>query len=431
MMTRVVFKVTSRHENLKSKLYHKDNKEIIWSLLSKGSTVVFFLSTNIYLARSLGVGNYGLWSLFLSVITIVFTFSYFGINPATGKFVAQYNETVKLKGVLLTSIKLRLLISLFFAITFFLAHRILADILGYPELTILFYCGVPLIFLSGLVEYLKAVYMGLHRIKYFFIVSILEHGLKFIFVVGFLYISNSVISVVNSYAFALLITCCVGFYFLYSRFYKVLESNDYDFKKDIINYSYPFIFISIGTIASTEIDTVMLGVLSTTNEVGIYAVAKQIVLKTPHLALAIAMGTTPVFAKLNNRNKGEFKNKFKKLFRNVSGIYIIIALSIIFISPIIIPMVFSVEYTNSVLPLQILSLYSFMFAVVIIIDSVLNYTGKAKVRAYSISIVMVLNVLLNYCLIPIYGAVGAAMATTISFIPYLLINWFEVRKVFA
>ena len=60
----------------------------------------------------------------------------------------------------------------------------------------------------------------------------------------------------------------------------------------------------------------------------------------------------------------------------------------------------------------------------------LTYQGLAKKRAINLSITVVLNVGLNFLLIPKYGAAGAATATSISFIPYLITNWLEVRKVF-
>jgi O-antigen/teichoic acid export membrane protein len=66
----------------------------------------------------------------------------------------------------------------------------------------------------------------------------------------------------------------------------------------------------------------------------------------------------------------------------------------------------------------------------IILSSFLDYIGKAKKRAYNISVTIILNIGLNIILIPRYGATGAAIATSVSYLPYVILNWLEVRKIF-
>lgn len=409
----------------------KDIKETLWSLATKIITLALFLILNIVLARSLGVESFGLWSLFLSVITLIFTLSYFGINASAKRFVAQYSGTNDLKSVLSSSIKLRLILSLIFVVLLLISHRQIAALLGQPNLGILLLYGVPLLLFSGLTEYLKSVFMGLHRIKYNFIVNICEFGLKLILVILFLSFSNSVIAVVNSFIVALFLTTIVGVYLLYFNFYKDLERTDKSFTRDILRYSYPLAFISLGFIALTEIDTIMIGYFSTSSEVGIYAVAKQIIIKLPHIALAIAMGTMPIFAKLNEGNKAELKKKFANILKANIAVYVPIVLALFLLSPTLIPLLFGTEYVEAVLPLRILSIYVFFMAMSVILSSFLDYVGKARVRAYNITATIVLNVILNIILIPEYGAAGAAVATSVSYLPYVALNWIEVRKAFA
>jgi len=408
----------------------KNVKETLWSFLTKGLTLVLFLLLNIILARRLGVDSFGLWSLFLSVITLFFTISYFGINVSTRKFVAQHSETNNLKNIFLSSIKLRLILSFSFSILLLITHKYIAQLLGNSDLEILFLYGVPLIFFSGFVEYFKAVFMGLHRIKYNFIINTCEFSLKLFLIILFLFFSNSVISVINSYTLALFITSCVGFYILYNNFYKNLEFTKKDFKKEILNYSYPLIFISLGFIVLTEVDTIMIGYFSSSVEVGVYAVAKQIILKLPHIALALSMGTMPIFAKLNEENKEELKKKLIKILKINTSIYAIIVLILLFLSPIFIPWLFGNEYVDSVLPLQILTVYLFFVAISVILSAFLDYVGKAKIRAYNVVITIILNIVLNLVLIPQYGAIGAAIGTTVSYLPYIMLNYLEVNKQF-
>lgn len=404
-------------------------KETLWSFTAKGTAFLLYFLLNVFLARTLGVEGFGTWSFFLSILTIIILLSHFGINGSARRYVAQYNKTNELNNVLKSSLKLRLIFSLTFAIILILVHKPLAILVGRPEFAPLFLLSAPLIIMAGLVDFLKDIFMGLHRIIYNFIMNLLEYGLKMILVVTFLTVSLDLSNIVNSFTIACLIATVVGFYILSAKFYREnkthIESN---FTVIIFKYSIPLFLISIGFLVATEVDTLMLGLLSTDAEVGTYAVAKQIIIKLPHISLAIAMGTMPVFAKLNEDNKETLKKLFYKLLKINTLIFSMITFGIIFFSRFFVPIIFGIKYSASVLPLQILTVYLVCFSFSIFLSSFLDYRGLAKKRAVNVLVSMVLNIILNFFLIPEYGAVGAAMATSTSYLPYLFLNWFEVRK---
>ncbi|KAF5423987.1 MAG: Membrane protein involved in the export of O-antigen and teichoic acid [Candidatus Methanocomedens sp.] len=405
-------------------------KETSWSFVAKGIAFLLYFSLNVHLARTLGIDRFGTWSFFFSILTIIILLSHFGINASARKYVAQYNKTGELNNVLKSSLKLRLIFSLTFTIIIILVHKPLAILVERPEFAPLFLLSAPLIILAGLVEFLKDIFMGLHRIIYNFILNLLEHGLKLILVVTILTVSLDLSNIVNSFTIACLMTSVIGFYILYAKFYRENKTHvENDFVETIFRYSIPLFFISIGFLIATEVDTVMLGLLSTNAEVGTYAVAKQIIIKLPHISLAMAMGTMPVFAKLNEGNKEKLKKLFYKLLRTNALIFAIIALGILFLSRFFVPLIFGVEYNSSVLPLQILTIYLVGFSFSIFLSTFLDYQGLAKKRAVNLSVSMVLNIVLNLILIPDYGAVGAAIATSISYLPYIFLNWIEVRGV--
>ena len=406
-------------------------KETSWSFTAKGTAFLLYFLINVFLARTLGVEGFGTWSFFFSILTIITLISYFGINASTKKFVAQYNKTNELSNVLKSSLKLRLIFSLIFSIILILVHKPLAILIGRPEFAPLFLLSAPLIILAGFVEFLKNIFMGLHRIIYNFIIIFLEYGLKLVLVIIFMKVSLDLSNIVNSFIIACLITSVIGFYILYSKFYRENKNHvENNFVGNIFRYSIPLFFITIGFLIATEVDTVMLGLLSTDSEVGTYAIAKQIIVKLPHISLALVMGTMPVFAKLNEDNKGELVKLFYKLLRTNALIFGIIVLGIVFLSPFFVPLIFGIEYISSVLPLQILTIYLVGFSFSIFLSTFLDYQGLAKKRAINLSVSMVLNIVLNLILIPEYGAVGAAIATSVSYLPYIYLNWMEVRAVF-
>ncbi|MFC1480540.1 flippase [Candidatus Omnitrophota bacterium] len=416
---------------LKELIKNKFAKETFWSFLTKGVAFLLYFSLNVYLARALRVDEYGAWSFFYSAFTIILVLSYFGINSSAQKYVAQYSGTDSLNNVLKSSAKLRLVFSLAFALLLFLLHRPLARLIGRPDFAQLFLFSAPLILFAGFVELIKNIFMGLHRIKYNFIVSSTEFGLKLLLAVLLLNISFRLTSVLNSFTVAAVITSAVGFYLLYKKFYsKNSSSVGEGFTGEIFRYSLPLFVVGIGFLIATEIDTFMLGLLNTDRQVGIYAVAKQVTGKLPHISLAIAMGTMPVFAKLTRENKSELQKMFYFLLRTNVAIFFSIAAFILLFSRSFIPFIFGAEYMDSVLPLKILTVYLISTSLLISFGAFLNYQGLAWRRARNLSFSMVLNVILNFLLIPRYGALGAASATAVAYLPNVILNWMEVRKAF-
>lgn len=428
-----------------ARLYQKEVKETLWSFATKLLTAVLFFAINIYLARILGVTLFGTWSFLFSNLTLVFIFSYFGVNAATRAFVARYNHTAALRIVFESSLLLRFSINILFALLFLLLHDEISVWIRHPELSELFLSATPLVFLMGFVEYLKEIFIGLHRIKYHFIVNVFEYGLKLVLTVLFLRLTFSLLSVIQAYSWAVLFAVLAGG-FTYFRIYQRSRSyspneglktiqererphNNPAFINRILRYSLPLFFISIGFLIITEIDTLMLGVLSTDQQVGFFAVGKQIANKLPQAAFALSMGIMPIFAKLSSENATELRKKFANILKLNTLFFLPISVGLIGLSPLLIPWIYGSGYRDSVLPLQILTLWILMNTFNVFFNIFLDYQGLARRRALNFSLTMIATIGLNFLLIPPFGAVGAALSTTVAYTPYIILNGLEVRKV--
>jgi O-antigen/teichoic acid export membrane protein len=418
-----------------TRILKKETKETFWSVATKALSGILFILLNTYLARKLGVEFFGTWAFLLSNVTIVFLLSYFGLNNATKAFVAQHAESGQLREVLRSSLILRLLFSIIFTGGFILFHKQLATLVKRPDLSSLFLFSSPLVFLMGFVEYFKQAFTGFFRLKYHFIINLFEHGLKILLVILLLNLVVNLEGVILSYSLAVLVASFVGSYF-FLRFYRASAVNSNTRQtvrpllKQIFRYSLPLFFISMGFLILTEVNTLMLGLLSTDREVGLFAVGNQLASKLPQVALALSMGTMPVFARMDASNKEALWRKFLTILRVNGLIFIPLGVFLITLSPLLVPLVFGEDYTDAVLPLQILTFWIVMSAFNIYFNALLDYQGHANRRALNFSLTMVGTVVLNLLLIPRFGAVGAATSITISYIPYVIFNWLELRRIF-
>ncbi|HUF39127.1 MAG TPA: oligosaccharide flippase family protein [Anaerolineales bacterium] len=421
------------------RLYQKETKETIWSFATKLAAAVLFVVLNAYLARTLGPDLWGSWSFLLSILTVVILLAHLGLNNAARAYAARYVGTETLRRVLRASLTLRIAASAVFTALFVLLHEPLAAWIDRPDLAAPLRAAAPLVFLMGFAEYLKQLFTGLHRLKFHLLTNLVEFGSKIAFSVLLLRIAVALENLVLAFWLAVGLSVLVGMV-VWRRFYLdpgaagaapvSLPPDEPDLLIRILRYSLPLFVISIGFAVLTEIDTLMLGLLSTDFEVGQFAIAKQLANKLPQFALALSMGTMPGFARMAPENMEVMRTRFKGVLRLNALAFVPGGLLLVLLAPRLIPLVFGPEYTGAVLPLQILTLWVVLSSFNMFFNALLDYQGRAARRARNFILTIFLTIALNLVLIPRFGAAGAAIATTVSFLPYVVLNLLEVREIF-
>ena len=89
-------------------------------------------------------------------------------------------------------------------------------------------------------------------------------------------------------------------------------------------------------------------------------------------------------------------------------------------STIAVSVFYGIEYKMAGVVMRFLIPYYALYSISNFYGSFLDFRQQAKFRSICFISVIVINLTLNYLLIPIYGAEGAAIATDISLIPYTL-----------
>ena len=300
-----------------------------------------------------------------------------------------------------------------------------------PDFLILFLYASPLIFLNSFTEYFKYIFIGLHRIKYHFFINIFDHFLKFCLVAALLFSFHNITYIILAFVISNILSFITGITILRQQSLFIWNKSLWDSYKEyiekIVRYALPLLFLYVFFMLTSELDMLMLGYLTNEEELGIYAIVKQIVVKLPQISIALSMGTMQQFAQLNDENRQKLIQIFHKLLKINTAIFGIISIGIFTLSWFFIPLIFGEAYTNSIYPLYILSIYTVCFSFNIFFNQFLDYQGLANKRAFNAVIAFVLNITGNYLLIPKYGAIGAAIATSFSYLPYTLLNWWEVK----
>lgn len=403
-------------------------KESVWAALTKGSTFVYFFLTLVILTRALGQETFGAWSYFFSAFNVVLLISMLGLNDAARIFVARQRHG-DFRKPLLTGAALRAAASLVLALLLFLGAPAIAGLMARPEFTLLFQWGALLLLSQTFTEFLKAIFEGLHRIKYNFIVNTIEHGGKLALILLWVPGAPTPGIVLACFIAATALTAAAGAAMLYFVFYRNAPSEPAPpLAGPMARYAVPMFILIAGFVIATELDTLMIGWFKDDAEVGRYAAAKQIAAKLPHIGAMFAMGVLQVYAAKGPEDRRYLQRLTRRLTALTAAIYALIGAGILLFAKPLLPWLFGAEFAGSAAPLQLMIPFIFIYGVSRILSGILDYRGRAWKRALYLFIATTLNFLLNLWLIPRHGAEGAAIATSIAYFPYIVLNYIEVQR---
>jgi len=182
----------------------------------------------------------------------------------------------------------------------------------------------------------------------------------------------------------------------------------------LLNDSWPLILSGLAVVTYMRIDQVMLGEMAGAGSVGIYSAAVRLSEGWYFLPIAIATSVFPSIVATRKVNEALYHERLQKLYHFMTWLAIAIAVPVTFLSQIVINFLYGAGYNGAgtVLAIHIWA-GVFVFLGYASGQYLLteNYTRISFYRAFW---GMVLNVILNFLLIPRYGVNGAAVATLIS-----------------
>lgn len=178
--------------------------------------------------------------------------------------------------------------------------------------------------------------------------------------------------------------------------------------------SAPLIVASISVVIYMRIDQVMLGALSTRAENGLYAVATSLSEVSYFIPVAVMTSLAPVLSELHARDRDLFMQRLQQVFAVLAAAgYGVMIVSMSLAQPLV-SVLFGPEYAGTIRPFVILTI-SVPFVFIGTAQNLWNILeGRQLLALLRALIGSVLNVGLNFYLLPRYGAVGAAVTTVVA-----------------
>lgn len=410
---------------------------VSYTFLGKMAAMLLYMAFDIACARLLNPDKYAEWVFFYAVLTMMFYIGWCGINTSAKVFVSKGNDREEIGCIISASFLLRLIISIVISVLLVFIASPLADWLGYPNKYPDLYClciyAALLVFLNSFSEFFKEIFMGLGDFKKLCVLTILEFAGYFFWSLLFLLLFRRIEAVVIGYTCSGVIVFVLGVICLHRissiGIFPRKADRSYDVIKKVFKYAIPIAISSIGGMILVEMDTFMLGILSSKQQVANYGIAKNFCAKAAHINYALTVGSMTSFSVLTMENIKEKRSKLQKISNLNILISVVVAVAFLLLGTLVIVLMYGVEYQEAGRILKYLTPYYFIYSISTFFTVFLDFQGKAKAKSICYCTVPVLNLALNLLLIPKFGAIGAALATSLSLAPYTVLVVIITRRV--
>ncbi|MFC1893958.1 flippase [Chloroflexota bacterium] len=417
--------------------------------IAKGTGIVLFgtivgmflgFGGRIMLARLFSTSDYGIYSLALVIFNIVAVVSTLGFQQGTTRQIAYYRgkgESRKTQVVVTSSLQIVIIASLSLSTFLFITSDIISvNIFHEPELspTIkIFSIAVPFF---SLINIFVSIFAGFDQVKprvYF--QNILRNGLFPLLLIPVILIGLSFTVAIYAFTTSIIITS-VALILYTTKKYSNLFSGVGQFTinlevKKLLLFSLPLLLISMLNMIIGWTDTLMLGLLITATDVGLYNAALPLSQLIGVIFSSLGFIYVPIVSQLFSKELlQEIRSNYQVITKWIFFATLPFFLTILLFPKIILDLFFGPQYVEANTALQFLSVAVLIHIFLGPNGLTLLAMGKSRPLIFASLLAMILNIFLNFFLIPVWGILGAAIATTLSNVAANVFNSIALFRIY-
>ncbi|MEM7286260.1 MAG: flippase [Actinomycetota bacterium] len=373
----------------------------------------------VMLARWLGADDYGLYILAISIAFSASALGSFGLDTGMERYVAVEtgrDDGGALRGALQVGIAGTLAGSLVMAGVIVLLRDTLAnDLFDEPDLVPLLTITALLVPLLAMSTFGFATLIGFKRMGHGAIARDVVQPLARLVLLGAVWIAGATAFRAGMAIAVSYLAACVIAYRLVMRAVDSTSPGPIRREvRDIAAFSLPFWFTGVLRIARTRLQPVLLGVVGTTANVGIFSVITSASLLGRAATLSINKALRPTVAQLHDAgDHAEIGRLYATTTRWTLAVNLPIVL-VIALLPESILGVFGPNFTTGTSALVVVVLAELAGAATGMSGPIIAMSGHNRLKVINSFVWMAVSIAANVILIPIWGLMGAAVAVVIS-----------------
>lgn len=388
---------------------------------------------NIYLARLLGADGFGLFSLSITVISILAVFNKFGLDSIALREIAKDRDAASnghARAVFSPIARLILPSSIILSVIIILFSPWISEVaFNKPQLSSVLSSMAPiLVYLTFgylLCEGMKAIHHTEAGI--FFQTTLLPIGfisIAFCFQQDYVEEPGNA-ALIYSITALLVLTLSNHHWRKITSAFKVGIDSSW---KSILRKGFPLLLISSGGLLMAWTDVIILGIFESEASIGIYTAASKVALVTSLLLVSINAIVAPKFSHLYSTGKLDILEKLAKQTTRLVTFLIIVPTAIFLVYPETILSIFGPGFVKGDNVLMILTLGQFVNVACGSVGYMLVMTNNEFTMRNIILGAALVNVALSLVLVATMGMVGVAISTAVSIALWNILALLFVRK---
>lgn len=393
------------------------------NIIAKLLKFAFEIGTNYFVDKE----TYGFFAILLSYILIYSRIVTFGIpNVMLREFPKRINKSY-ISYLLFNSTIIIIFITIFsFMVIYSLNIKYLS-----------LYISIPLIALSTALLTLYSSYLrSLGNIKLWIFFQDISWYIYYFSGLAFLYFSsNSMINIdtiLSIYTYSIVLSF-LSVLLIVKFKYKLLLISKLSLKKlkYIYSHSFPVLFTGLTYLILARIDVIMLGNYVDIELVGEYNIVARISIQVLFFYQVLTAYFYPRLAK-----KFALKESNDDIARYTTKFVLLSFLSVTSLSMVLFVLItyFNLFDTLGIIHQEELFMVFLIFMGTQVIYSIIGFYGyillyihKQKIEYFNNLIILIVGILLNLLLIPIYGTIGAALASAVAILLGNLLEMLQVK----
>jgi len=264
---------------------------------------------------------------------------------------------------------------------------------------------------TGLKGFLATIYQATEKMQYISIFGIVNRVIFVSLSIAFLYRGFGVLALFIIALFSNLLTISAN-YFYSRRYVKFNFFSRLQFDKNLLKPTIIFSLLGFVIFLTTKIDLVMISILGTSKDVGVYGVAFRITQLGIMLRNVTAMAFFPIFIKQFHTHKMRARQLIKYSLFFLAVIFVL-SLVVSFFVEDIVTILLGPEYNISGEILRVLIFYLALSWATLPFTTAAQATDNEKYMLIVWSIMAALNIPLNYLFFIKYGLIGIAYSTLV------------------
>ena len=363
----------------------------------------------VFSARLLGDAEYGKFAFALAFTGIFFIIADGGIHQLLMREIAAAPE--KMRKLVGNGLFLKMFLALFTAICIYVIGRLT----GKPSdvLTTVYIIGASEIFAS-LADYFAVVFRATLKMKYDVTAIVFSRVINTGLGIAVLVMHKGIIALAWIYLLSQFLKFLYSAITTHIKFTKVSIQCDSELVKHLFRDGSVFWVLRFFSILYTYVDSILLSFMTTDEVVGWYSAAYRLVFAMMFIPIGTMKAVFPALSSYYKDSQEEFKKLFERTFKVMFIVGFSLASLIFVLAEDIITTMYGAEYIKAAAALKIL-VWS---TAIIFIGTVQTHTTRSSHRegftAKIVACSAVLNLGLNFILIPKYSYIGAAFATLAS-----------------